>query len=97
MVTIMMIQGGTSDDGLILRKHFEPAGEWLEVVQAEPVAVFSAEVLRGIRAGKAGTDASIDRIDVGAILRIRARDRTLVYKIVEHDDEHDVFTGVWPD
>jgi len=87
----------TNDDGLILRKHFEPGGEWLEVVHAEPVALFSAEVLRGVRVGKGGLDVSIDSVDVGAILRIRARNRTLIYRIVEHDDERDVFTGVWPD
>ena len=84
-------------DGLMLTRHFSEDGDWVEVVHAAPQATFSAEVLRAIRHGGRGLDVTLDRLGIGAILRIRARDRTLVYRIVEHDDERDTFTGVWPD
>lgn len=84
-------------DGLVLARHWERDTTWLEVVRAAPRVLFGADVLRGIRRGDGGHEVSIDRIGVGAILHIRARGRTLVYRLAEYDEKRDIFTGVWPD
>lgn len=87
----------STNDGLALARHWEQDATWLEVVHAAPRALFSGETLREIRRGEQGLELSIDQVDLGAILRIRARNRTLIYQMAEYDEKRDVFTGIWPD
>lgn len=84
-------------DGLVLTRHFEGDDHWLEVEHAEPRAKFAAALLRRMRRGDTGWQVTLDGVGIGAILHIRARGRTLIYKLTEYDDERDVFTGIWPD
>jgi hypothetical protein len=87
-------------DGLILRSHWEPGGDpWLEVVHAEPRALFSGFLLRRVRRGEAlpFTEVSSGRVGIGSIVTIRARDRNVVYQLTEYDRQHDIYAGEWPD
>lgn len=92
----VVISGGTPADGLILRRHWEGGEDWLEIVHAEPEALFAGELLRGIRQGQEALGVTLTEPAVGGLLRIEARNRTVVYRLVEHK-EHDVFVGEWPD
>jgi hypothetical protein len=84
-------------DGVVLTRHFENDDTWIEVEQAAPRATFATALLRGIRNGSQGLECTIDKIGIGAILRIRARNRTLVYELVSHDSGQAEYVGVWPD
>jgi hypothetical protein len=85
-------------DGLELRRRYEGEDIWLEVVRAEPRALFSAEILESLRYGGGMPEVSVDRpVAVGAVVRIRARNRHVVYRLTEHDFALDLYTGVWPD
>lgn len=82
---------------LILRSHWEPGGEyWLEILHAEPRALFSGELLRTIRRGEAQPCVEIDRVAIGGLIRIRARNRCLVYRLAYELDD-DLWAGEWPD
>jgi hypothetical protein len=83
--------------GVVLRQHYEGTEEWLEIVSALPRALFSAELIREVRTGRRSLDISLDKPEIGGILRIKGRDRTLVYRLVEHNFELDYFVGEWPD
>ena len=92
------IAAGTAKDGLILCSHWEPGGEvWLEVVHAEPTARFAGVLLRRTATGEARPFTETDRVEIGGIIRIWARDRNLVYRITGHDAVTDIYTGEWPD
>lgn len=86
-------------DGLTLRRHYEGAETWLEIVDAKPVARFSAELLRILRRGDGFPDASLDGpLGIGAVLHIRARNGTVAYRLTEHDNGHaETYVGEWPD
>src|SRR5258707_15611036 len=83
-------------DGLIICKHYEGSEEWLEIVSAMPRAMFSAELLHEVRRG-ASLDISLDKLGIGGLLRIRGRDRTVLYRLVAHQFELDIWFGEWPD
>lgn len=83
-------------DGLRLRRHYERTDEWLEILSADPQALFSGELLRSVRKGNAAPGVTLTKPEVGGVLRIEARNRTVVYRLVERD-ERDVFMGEWPD
>lgn len=83
-------------DGVRLKRHYERTDEWLEILSAEPQAVFSGELLRGIRQGNTALGVTLTEVAVGGVLRIEARNRTVVYRLVEQK-EHDLFVGEWPD
>lgn len=83
--------------GVVLRHHYEGSEEWLEIVSALPRAMFSAELLHEVRTGRGSLDITLDKAEVGGILRIKARDRILVYRLVEHNFQLDLFWGEWPD
>ena len=85
-----------SADGLVLSQHYEGSDSWLEVVTAMPRAMFSRELLTMIRRGEGAPGVTLDQVDVGGILRIRARDRTLVYKLTGQT-EPGIYFGEWPD
>ena len=94
----MSVIAGAASDGLVLRKHFEGDESWLEIVAAEPRALFSAELLDIIAKGEsAPLGVTLDRAAIGGELRIRARGRSLVYRLVEQDFERDLYVGQWPD
>lgn len=84
-------------DGVVMSRHYENSECWLEVQHAAPRATFAASLLRRMRTGETGLEFTLDRVALGAVLRIRARNRTLIYHLVEHDEVLDIFTGVWPD
>ena len=87
---------GTSE-GLILRTGWEPGGEpWMEVIQAEPRALFSGPLLCKVRRGEAFPFTEVDRVAIGGLIRIRARNRYLVYRLTEHLP-YDIWAGEWPD
>lgn len=83
--------------GVVITRHFENDETWIEIKEAAPRATFATALLRGIRSGHQGLECTIDKIGIGAILKIRAKNRTLVYKLVEHDAKQGEYTGVWPD
>jgi hypothetical protein len=88
---------GDVRDGLVLASHWEAGGEpWLEVIHAEPRALFSGPLLRRVRRGEGFPFTTVDKVGIGGILRINARDRRLVYRIVEHLP-YDIYAGEWPD
>jgi hypothetical protein len=94
------LQAGSERDGLILRSHWQPGGEpWLEIIHAEPRALFSGVLLRKVRRGEASpfTEMSGGLVGIGSIVTIRARDRNVVYRLIEYDERRDVYTGEWPD
>lgn len=92
----MVVTSGSLSDGLVLRRHFEGGEDWLEIVHAEPEALFAGELLRGIRQGQEALGVTLTEAEVGGVLRIEARNRTVVYRLVAQK-EHDVFVGEWPD
>lgn len=94
---VLGVTDGTREYGLILCQHYEGSEEWLEIVSAMPRALFSAELLHEVRTGRRSLDISLDRLEVGGLLRVRGRDRTVVYRLVEHNFELDYFIGEWPD
>ncbi len=98
MAGVRRIKAGTESDGLILCSHWEPGGEvWLEVVHAEPRALFSGPLLRKVRRGEARPFTEMTgEVKVGGIIRIRGRGRTLVYRITE-ELEYDTWAAEWPD
>lgn len=93
----MGITDGTNEYGLVLRQHYEGTEEWLEIISAMPRALFSAELLHEVRTGRRSLDISLDKPEIGGLLRIRGRDRSVVYRLVEHNFELDYFVGEWPD
>lgn len=94
----MGLTAGSTEDGLILHGHWQPDGEaWIEVVHAEPRALFAGPLLRQVRMGHAFPFTEIDRVAIGGVLCIRARDRNLVYRLTEYDEQRDIYTGEWPD
>lgn len=92
----MAISSGVPADGLILRRHFEGFEDWLEIVHAEPEALFAGVHLRAIRQGHEALGVTLTKAEVGGVLRIVARNRTVVYRLVGQK-EHDLFVGEWPD
>lgn len=96
-VAVVRLEAGRESDGLILRSHWEPGGEvWLEVVHAEPRALFSGVLLRMVRRGEALPYTECSRASIGGVVKIHAHDRTLIYRLVEKLP-HDVYAGEWPD
>jgi hypothetical protein len=87
-------------DGLMLRSHWEPPGEyWLEIVHAEPRALFGGELLRMTRRGETlpCIEVSAGPVGIGSIVAIRAHDRNVVYRLTEYDERWDIYAGEWPD
>ncbi len=93
------LTAGSESNGLILRSHWEPGSydPWVEVVHAAPRALFGGDLLRRCHRGEALPFTEVDHVGVGGLVRINARDRRLVYRLVEHDELHDVYAGEWPD
>jgi hypothetical protein len=92
------IQNESPHQGVVLRRHYEGSEDWLEIISAMPRAMFSAELLHMIRSGRGSLDVSLDKLEIGGLLRIRDHDdRVLVYRLVEHQFELDVWFGEWPD
>jgi hypothetical protein len=82
---------------LMLCSHWEPGGEyWLEILHAEPRVLFGGDLLRLIRRGEAQPCVEVDKVGIGGLIRIRARNRYLVYRLTEHLP-HDTWAGEWPD
>jgi hypothetical protein len=92
----VVITSGSPGDGLVLRRHFEGDEDWLEIVHAEPQALFAGVHLRSIRQGREALGVSLSEAGVGGVLRIEARNRTVVYHLVAQKDDG-VFVGEWPD
>jgi hypothetical protein len=85
-------------EGLELCRHYESGGgDWLEILRAEPRALFAGELLRQLRRGDGAPFTSVDRVGVGGLVCIRARNRNVVYRLTGHDPQWDVYTGEWPD
>lgn len=93
----MGIDANSAEYGIVLRQHYEGTEEWLEIISAMPRALFSAELLHEVRTGRRSLDIMLDKPEIGGVLRIRGRDRTLVYVLTEHNFELDYFIGEWPD
>lgn len=87
---------GAHEDGLLLRRHYEGADSWLEIVSAMPRAMFSGALLRATRQGFGGPEVYVDYPGVGGTVHIKARERHLVYRLVA-EAPLDVFIGEWPD
>ncbi len=83
-------------DGLLLRRHYEGTECWLEILEAAPRAMFSGELLRSARRGSGGPEVDVDYPGVGGIVRIKGRNRTVVYRLVA-EAPLDIFIGEWPD
>ena len=93
-----MATAGSRGDGLVLRRHWARDETWLEVMHARPRALFSGSLLRALRRGEGMPEVGINEpVAVGAVVRIRARNQMLVYRLVAHDEQWDVYTGEWPD
>lgn len=93
------LTAGSDPDGLVLRTHW-PSGTGepeLEIVMAEPLATFAGDLLRRVRRGEAFPFTECDLAAIGGIVRIRGRDRNLVYRLTSYDPVRDIFTGQWPD
>jgi hypothetical protein len=86
-----------TDGGITLRRHYEGTEDWLEIISAMPRAMFSAELLHQVRTGQGSLDVSLDKLEIGGLLRIKGRNRTLVYRLVEQNFPLDFFIGEWPD
>jgi hypothetical protein len=87
-------------DGLTLHSHWDAGGEyWLEIVHAEPRALFGGELLRMARRGETMSclEVSTGPVGVGSVVTIRAHDRNAVYRLTEYDRQHDIYAGEWPD
>jgi hypothetical protein len=93
----MAIPNGDYDDGVIVSRHYEGTESWLEIIAAEPRAMFSGELLQQVRSGQAGLDMSLDKLEIGGVLRIRGRNRSVLYRLVEENFQLDFFIGEWPD
>ena len=93
------LTAGSQSDGLVLRSVWDPGAHMpeLEIIVAEPRALFAASLLRKVHLGEAAPYAECDRVGIGGVVRIRARDRTLVYLLTEYSGHLDVYTGEWPD
>lgn len=85
------------DDQVILHRHHQLGNDYLELVEAPPRAYFAAELLVQIRQGKAMPEIYIDKVEVGGTLKIKARNRSAVYRLVEFVDSQKIFVGEWPD
>jgi hypothetical protein len=71
----------------------------VEIVHAEPRALFSGELLRRVRRGEAlpFTEVSPGRVRIGSVVTIRAHDRNVIYRLTEYNEQWDVYAGEWPD
>ena len=84
-------------NGITMTRHFENDDCWLVIEEAAPRVTFAASLLRRIRTGWS-PEFTLDQVPcIGAILRIRARNRTVIYQLTEYDQQHGTYTGVWPD
>lgn len=83
-------------EGLRLCRHYGPGGGWLEVLDAEPRALFVGTLLRSLRRGDGMPEVYVDYPGVGGTLHIQARNRTVVYRLVAQEDP-DLFVGEWSD
>lgn len=93
--TLMNIS--STDSGVILRKHYEGSQQWLEIISALPEALFSGELLHEVRTGGGFPDITLDRLGTGGVLRIKGRDRVVVYVLTGHDEQLGIYFGRWPD
>lgn len=85
------------DNDVILRRHWEGDSYWLDVVQAPPRAEFSETLLTGWDRSYAFPEIEVDKIEVGGTVKIRGRNRTVVYRLAECLAGGLVWRGEWPD
>jgi hypothetical protein len=107
-MTTRILANPTSLGDVVLRAHYGADGqpESVEVLEAAPRVLISGQLLREMHAGQqAGylPFAAVDKPEVGGVLRIHATNRTLVYRITEHEPVidgramPDAYVGEWPD
>lgn len=100
-VTITEPPGG----GLRLQSIREPGRpRQIRVVWAQPEACFTDELIADIIGCRWEPGrlveldfAGHDRLEPGVVLRIRAVNQHLVYRLVEHDEQMLSWLGRWPD
>jgi hypothetical protein len=68
-------------------------GGEVEIVRADPLTLISDVLLDEIRAGTTSEGIELE----GDVLRIRATNRTVIYRIVEHRPDLRAHVLEWPD
>jgi hypothetical protein len=93
---------------VVLRAHYGDDGqpESVEVLEADPRVLIGGHLIREAHAGQPDERvpfATVDKPEVGGVLRIDASNRRLVYVLTEYEPlvngfrARDAYTGEWPD
>jgi hypothetical protein len=107
-VTTRTFAHRTSLGDVILRARYDDGGqpESVEVLEAAPRVLIGGQLVREAHAGQPHERvpfATVDRPEVGGLLRIRASNRNLIYLLTEYEPllhgcrVPDIYVGEWPD
>ena len=76
----------------------------LHIAHADPRVVFSAEVIGNVARGRTSPHVTLDRLNftipnghVGALLKIRAANRQVIYRLTEWVPSIRAYVGEWPE
>lgn len=76
----------------------------LLIDRADPRVLISAEIIDEVASGRARPEATLDRLNftvpnghVGAALKIRAANRTVIYRLTDYLPSVHGYVGEWPD